>query len=196
MDDAKDLIAKRDQVDKEIEEHFTVLKNNGVDMKTALVDSEGFPRNDIDIYAIRDARVKIIRLQNDRSALSKEIEEKLAEIHTSKSAGNGNLEDEKAVHRTTNRPFLKISRVEPDSPADEGGLKADDLIVQFGTLHGDNYKDLQQLSDVMKAAVGKTLKATVLRETCVKRLEFNPREWKGKGIFGAGFITLDTSNIL
>lgn len=42
----------------------------------------------------------------------------------------------------------------------------------------------------------KTLKVTVLREVQVKRLEFHPREWPGKGVFGAGFIPLDTSQIL
>lgn len=90
-------------------------------MDDPLVDEQDFPRNDIDVYAVRDARVKIIRLQNDRATLSKEIEEKLTEIHTTSSANSNSGEDtEKPIHRTTNRPFLKISRVEGGSPASEG----------------------------------------------------------------------------
>ncbi|KAE9553457.1 hypothetical protein FO519_003329 [Halicephalobus sp. NKZ332] len=199
MDAVKGLISKRDEIDEKLEEYLAVLRANNIDMKSPLVDQEDYPRDDIDVYAVRDARVNIIRLQNDRAELSKEIEEKLAEIHTDKKNSmetDVDQKQEKSVHRTTNRAFLKISRVEKGSPAHEGGLEADDLIIQFGPLHGDNYENLEQLAEVMKNHVGKTLKVTVLRDVQVKRLEFHPREWPGKGVFGAGFIPVDTSQIL
>jgi hypothetical protein len=37
---------------------------NGVDMQSSLVDAEGFPRNDIDIYAVRNARHTIACKKN------------------------------------------------------------------------------------------------------------------------------------
>uniref|UniRef100_A0A914P315 Nas2 N-terminal domain-containing protein n=1 Tax=Panagrolaimus davidi TaxID=227884 RepID=A0A914P315_9BILA len=82
LQETKDLIAKRDDIDKEIEEHTATLNANSVDMKALLVDAQDFPRNDIDIYAVRDARVNIIRLTNDRDQLTKQIEEKIGKIHT------------------------------------------------------------------------------------------------------------------
>lgn len=47
------------------------------------------------------------------------------------------------------------------------GLKENDLIIQFGHLHGDNYKDLQQLSEVMKSAVGVSLFVKSLQLMCL-----------------------------
>ncbi|KIH59815.1 hypothetical protein ANCDUO_09943 [Ancylostoma duodenale] len=33
-----------------------------------------------------------------------------------------------------------------NSPAAEGGLMADDLIIQYGMLHADNFKDMKEVS--------------------------------------------------
>lgn len=46
-------------------------------MESPLVDADGFPRNDIDVYQVRHARHQIINLQNDLKALLKEIEKGL-----------------------------------------------------------------------------------------------------------------------
>ena len=37
------------------------MQQGGVGMKGALIDAEGFPRADIDLYAVRTARNRIIR---------------------------------------------------------------------------------------------------------------------------------------
>ena len=36
-----------------------MLFQNNVDMTSELIDAEGFPRNDIDVYQVRHARHKI-----------------------------------------------------------------------------------------------------------------------------------------
>ena len=36
-------------------EHLDILKSNGVGMDDALVDSEDYPRNDIDVYQVNVA---------------------------------------------------------------------------------------------------------------------------------------------
>lgn len=46
-------------------------------MRDPLVDADGFPRNDIDVYQVRHARHQIINLQNDLKSLLKEIEKGL-----------------------------------------------------------------------------------------------------------------------
>ncbi len=43
-------------------------------MKGALVDREGFPRGDVDIYVVRTARQKVLCLQNDHKSLMKLLE--------------------------------------------------------------------------------------------------------------------------
>jgi 26S proteasome non-ATPase regulatory subunit 9 len=197
LQETKDLVAKRDAIDKEIEEHTATLNANSVDMKALLVDAQDFPRNDIDIYAVRDARVNIIRLTNDRDQLTKQIEEKIGKIHTETNSKplKSVKDEEPPVRRTTNKPILRISAVSEGSPAEEGGLEVNDIVIQFGKLHGDNFTGLEQLAEETKSYVNKLLKVTVLRGTRVYRLQFHPREWAGRGIFGAGFVPL-TSQII
>jgi 26S proteasome non-ATPase regulatory subunit 9 len=47
----------------------------------ALVDAEGFPRGDVDLYAVRAARGQCARLQNDLRAAGAELDQALAELH-------------------------------------------------------------------------------------------------------------------
>ena len=68
-------------MEEELQAYMQVLESQGVDMKTSLVDNEGFPRNDIDVYLVRNTRHRIVCLQNDCRALMKEIELKLVEFH-------------------------------------------------------------------------------------------------------------------
>ncbi len=46
-------------------------------MRESLVDDDGYPRNDIDVYQVRHARHQINTLQNDLKSLLKEIEKGL-----------------------------------------------------------------------------------------------------------------------
>jgi len=52
-----------------------------VGLSGPLVDNDGYPREDIDVYVVRHARHRIICLQNDHKALIKEIEEGLHQVH-------------------------------------------------------------------------------------------------------------------
>ena len=49
-------------------------------MSTPLVDAEGFPRADIDIWAVRHARVRVIELQNYISAIVERIKGALQDV--------------------------------------------------------------------------------------------------------------------
>lgn len=78
----KKLISRKDEIEKTINDHGQVLiANQNVGLKESLVDEHGFPRNDIDVYQVRQARHAIICLQNDLKALLKEIEEGLIAVH-------------------------------------------------------------------------------------------------------------------
>ena len=46
-----------------------------------LVDAEGFPRSDIDVYEVRKARHDLACLQTDHQALMKKIEQGLYSLH-------------------------------------------------------------------------------------------------------------------
>lgn len=51
-------------------------------MKDSLTDKDDFPRNDIDVYAVRQARSAIIKLENDAKNLVDQMQVKLEELHS------------------------------------------------------------------------------------------------------------------
>ena len=62
---ARALMSQKDVIEAELDSQFAILRANSATMQTRLVDAEGFPRADLDIYAIRHARVRIIELNNE-----------------------------------------------------------------------------------------------------------------------------------
>ena len=58
-DELKALYTNRENIEKEIEQHTQALPPR-VGLDGLLVDSEGFPRADVDVHAVRSHRQKII----------------------------------------------------------------------------------------------------------------------------------------
>lgn len=76
------LIAKKEQIERSINDCGQILSaNKNVGMSESLLDDEGFPRADIDVYAVRQARHQIICLQNDLKSIMKDIEQGLINVH-------------------------------------------------------------------------------------------------------------------
>lgn len=59
-DRVMNLIQEKDRIESEIRENTAILESNHVGMQDSLIDAEGFPRNDIDVYKVRHARHQII----------------------------------------------------------------------------------------------------------------------------------------
>ncbi|CAG8702489.1 6581_t:CDS:2, partial [Dentiscutata heterogama] len=57
---ARELMTQKDAIENKIKEFEQILIAQGVGMHEPLVDSEGFPRADIDLMAVRTARARII----------------------------------------------------------------------------------------------------------------------------------------
>lgn len=75
-------MTKKEQIERSINDSGHILMaNKNVGMNESLLDAEGFPRADIDVYAVRQARHQIICLQNDLKAIMKEIEQGLINVH-------------------------------------------------------------------------------------------------------------------
>lgn len=51
-------------------------------MRDPLTDKDDFPRNDIDVYAVRHARSNIVKLENDAKDLFNQMQAKLEELHS------------------------------------------------------------------------------------------------------------------
>ena len=95
-------------------------------MDQPLVDAEEFPRNDIDIFAVRNARHQINCLQNDLKDLMKEIEKGLEAVHaegahlsSTKLSPHIDTDHAAASSNSNNQPetpIVVVNLVSPESP--------------------------------------------------------------------------------
>jgi 26S proteasome non-ATPase regulatory subunit 9 len=189
------LMKKKENVEEEIKQLHQVLESQqDVGMNGALVDREGYPRNDIDVYQVRHARNRIICLQNDHKSLMKEIEAGLHAVH-SQTRGD-EIKPDLTRHTTQDvqdrsdslKPFVRVDTVSPNSPAYHAGLLLGDLIVSFGSVTSDNYRDLQNIGAVVQHSVGKSISVRVRRERQTIRLSLTPSTWSGRGLLGCNIV--------
>ena len=113
-------MAQKQNIETEIETHISVLKANDSTLRSPLVDGDGFPRADIDIFAVRGARVRIIELRNDLEAIINEIGKALEAVYDPSIAADDKSQATEASTSTEPpKPFAKVDGVAPGSPAAE-----------------------------------------------------------------------------
>jgi len=113
---ARALVSQKDDIEAELETHISILKANNVTMQTPLIDPEGFPRADIDIYAVRGARVRIIELRNDLKSVMDAIAKALEGVYDPALAVPSAQE---SSSKNALKPFARVEAVAPGSPAAE-----------------------------------------------------------------------------
>jgi 26S proteasome non-ATPase regulatory subunit 9 len=98
-------------------------------MTTSLVDPEGFPRADIDVYAIRHARVSLNRLRNDHRDVVDRLGRVLEEVYAVgavveprlNGAGAGKMVDGDGPGSGSSsasvRPLARVNMVSESSPS-------------------------------------------------------------------------------
>ncbi|XP_029651253.2 LOW QUALITY PROTEIN: 26S proteasome non-ATPase regulatory subunit 9-like [Octopus sinensis] len=190
----EELMKKKKEIEDEISEYGEILEQQGgVGMTEALVDKEGYPRADIDLYSVRSSRQKIICLQNDHKAVMKEIEEELHRIHAK-------AREEKGARYKKRTPALrfqlqfsslfKIDRVDHGSPAFTASLRVGDQVLRFGSISRTNFKTLQDVAKVVQHSIDKSISVTVLRDGKEQRLTLVPQKWSGQGFLGCNIVPL------
>jgi hypothetical protein len=129
--------------------------------------------------------MRVAGLQNDRKALTNRIEEAMHDLHGKQcDAGDGrasrNEDAIPVVHRTSNKPFVRVDTVAAQSPAATAvslhrvreyargldvcvcvcggcsviqGLQPRDEVVQFGTLHAGNFHEMKQIAELVNNSV-------------------------------------------
>ncbi|XP_074368757.1 uncharacterized protein LOC141708845 [Apium graveolens] len=179
-----------------------------------LVDSEGFPRSDIDIPVVRADRIKLAQLRNDYKEITEKISQTIQVLHSAKltpasthrdtgmtstsqgiSASNvGVAISERSasamdVDVTGGRPFAMVDEISEASPAAEDGLQLGDQIVKFGTVEfGDAL--LPKLAAEAQTNRGHAVPLVVKRQGALINLSVTPRVWQGRGLLGCHFSIL------
>ncbi|EHA57451.1 hypothetical protein MCOR27_011042 [Pyricularia oryzae] len=203
-----ELQRKKDDLEAELRALGGVLESHNVDMNTNLLTPDGFPRADIDVPQIRTTRARIIHLRNDYKDLMATIEKQLHEHFAS-------LNDEEEEDITANRqqeqqasqltdsvpetlelPFAKVNSVVDNSPADSAGLKAGDLVRNFGYVNRTNHDGLKKVAECVQGNEGQTILVKVSRstgsgQTQELQLSIRPRrDWGGRGLLGCHIIPI------
>jgi 26S proteasome non-ATPase regulatory subunit 9 len=107
---ARALMALKDHIEADIASQAEILSANSADMHTPLVDREGFPRADLDLWAVRTARVRIIELRNNLKDTMNKLGKALENVY------------ERKPERTETAsvqliPFARVNSVVSGSPA-------------------------------------------------------------------------------
>ncbi|CAG9807900.1 unnamed protein product [Chironomus riparius] len=199
------LIQEKERIEKEIQNHGVALKNNNIGFNEPLVDSEGFPRNDIDVRSVRLARTQIVCLQNDLKDITKAIEEGLAKYFVEKkdmpssssvpSLSNISLESKSEVLKDVElKPFLIVSMVSENSPGSIVGLQMNDRILTFGSINCYNFKDLNQIGELVNNSKNHHIKIKLRRNEIDLELILTPKIWNGQGLLGFKINAIPMTN--
>eukprot|EP01071_Lankesteria_metandrocarpae_P012832 Lankesteria_metandrocarpae@DN631_c0_g1_i1.p2 len=208
-EDLKQLAVDRQKMESEMSSLLAYLNSEGMPgVNSPLVDREGFPRADIDIYAVRTARQRNACLTTDLREVSDKMQKMLIELHS--------IERTVVPRNVAHTPFAFVARVDAASPAEKAGLLVGDCVVEFGSLKcpadcstGESPAELfSSLPNIVQKNKGVKSSVVVCRRmtvdspltleeakaglsaegTQVERLTLTPEEWGGKGLLGCHML--------
>ena len=133
------------------------------------------------------ARQKIICLSNDHKAIMKKIETILIHLH----AQQDNQTEDANSSRTAQpmeqdlpEPFAKVEFVNIGSPAHDCGMRAGDLVVEFGTQNNSNFKSLMDIGQLVQNSQNRNVRIKLIRNRQLVTLNLVPKLWQGVGLLG------------
>lgn len=202
----KTLSAQRDLLEVEAEALHSELTSAGANgeppagLRDALVDAEGFPRGDIDIYHVKQQRLRLSSINVEHREVMKAIEDCLLTIHAlSPEVSDGSaaavtvVESSSSTTTTTSwpstdtaslQPMAVLDEVLPSSPAEEAGIRNGDLLLRFGDVTSQNGNPLPAIAKVVSASLSQAIEVEVRRGSSQMKLTLVPRTWGGRGLLG------------
>ncbi|ESQ42600.1 hypothetical protein EUTSA_v10014592mg [Eutrema salsugineum] len=208
------LMEKRVAMETEMNSIVGRLCNpGGPGLSGNLVDSEGFPREDIDIPVVRAERRRLAELRSEHSEITDKISANIQILHSVRptsrasstkdsgpeaSISSGEVTSLSASMQTggfsvTSRamdvdvvtciPFAMVDEINESSPAAEDGLQLGDQVVKFGNVEGGDNL-LQRLAAEAQSSQGQAVSVGVIRQGAKVDLSVTPRIWQGRGLLG------------
>lgn len=198
------LIAQREALETEAFALSEDLNSPGLNgekpagIKSPLVDSEGYPRGDIDLVLVRQKRNRLAILNTDHKSIMVDIEKELQQVHadlsysqiseTSKSGAiDQNLLSTKVVKSTSLVPFAKLDEILDGSPAKEANIEDGDLLLSFGHVSASADQDAMSLiPGVVRDNLNEPIILTVIKAKTgkIETMTIIPKAWGGRGLLG------------
>jgi 26S proteasome regulatory subunit N4 len=183
------FLAQRTALEVEAAAIHTELTSPGINdeppagIKDSLIDQEGFPRNDIDIFAVRVKRKRLAEINYDYKQLMKQMEEitqtlfslgpsrEIIESPSTeakvKSDGNNSASVTSSSSVTINpkelRPIAILDEVFLDSPAYQAGIRNQDQLICFGEITYTTTNYLQAIAQLVGQSVQRPISVIIRR---------------------------------
>ena len=212
----RQLNAQREALEVEAMAISFELESPGVNgeppagVKSPLVDSDGYPRADVDVFNVRAKRNRLAIINTDHMALMKDIERELVNYHTivgssepscggsvsrgggggsGSSSGSGSGSGSSGNSTTLGRSsasFASFDEVLEGSPADEAGICEGDELVSFGPVCFETVDALNSIPAFVGLHVNKPIDIQVRRGApgLLLKLSLTPKSWGGRGLLG------------
>ncbi|KAG6948196.1 hypothetical protein JG688_00015201 [Phytophthora aleatoria] len=210
----EEAVKAKQVIEAEIEAVVAELTSgNNPGLNGPLVDAEGFPRADIDVYRVRQLRHTLALKQTDHQTTMKKIEALLPRVFEARSVGKqqeaktATTTTEPQVNDVAERmlklesewkqrlsevkpeerdllPFAVVESVQSESPAETAGLEAQDRVLRFGTADASNHRELAAVRDIVQRNIGSGIRVVVRRQSEILALELTPQTWRGPGVLG------------
>eukprot|EP00920_Eleutheroschizon_duboscqi_P026131 GHVT01064632.1.p1 GENE.GHVT01064632.1~~GHVT01064632.1.p1 ORF type:complete len:347 (+),score=86.85 GHVT01064632.1:738-1778(+) len=157
----KKLMKTQEDVESEMEGLANYLTAPGMPgLAGNLVDAEGFPRADLDLYAVRGARHRLAQLRTQHKEVMGMLQRALEEIHSNAPATPDDKQQtpppmhpltqsknyrKAAVLHSQFAPlvFATVGDLAVDSPAQRAGLRIGDHILRMGSIFLRGYEPLE-----------------------------------------------------
>lgn len=210
VDETKQLIAKKVEMEKEIEQILVFLATPEV-RGFKIFDEQGFPNPDgAKIIAIRTQQHRLAELRTDHKQIMQEIEQSLYRVHaesrlkksseggaavapSSSSTSQKQTEVKLAATSTAPSSFkLSIDEVAKGSPAEKAGLRVGDSVLRFGTVEVSSVQRqscLAAIAGVVNDSKDRTVRVEVVHESGKSEsVSLTPSKWSGRGLLGCHFV--------
>ncbi|XP_066907235.1 26S proteasome non-ATPase regulatory subunit 9 [Halyomorpha halys] len=184
QEELNDALSNRKEIESKISELNEILKANNIGMNDELVDKQGFPRNDINVYEVRHARAQLIKEQNDYKLAMKKCEDLLIKYHSQNLPEFADRSERPSISVKSHKKIAVVGKVETGSPSEYAGLREGDILLEFGKINGDNMRNINDISEEMKRNLNLYIKVVVKRDGEHKRFNLKPKEWSGRGYLG------------
>lgn len=98
----------------------------------------------------------------------------------------GNISDGRAPQNVS--AIIKVNFVSPGSPAELAGIRENDDILEFGSVTGNNFKDLAQIGEIVSHSQNQQIFIKARRNNRIHELTLVPKAWAGRGLLGCNIV--------